>query len=104
MQSRLQVSFIDVGQGLSVLVKTPSETLLYGTGMASDSFNAGEQIVTPFLRRENIKRIDHLVINNGDNDHAGGTEAISRNFNIKRVITSRQGIVPDSELCHSDSL
>jgi competence protein ComEC len=77
MQSRLHVSFIDVGQGLSVLVKTPSETLLYDTGMASDSFNAGEQIVTPFLRRENIKRIDHLVINNGDNDHAGGGEAIS---------------------------
>ena len=103
IQSRLHVSFIDVGQGLSVLVKTPSETLLYDTGMASGSFDAGEQIVTPFLRRENVKTIDHLVISHGDNDHAGGASAIARNFNIKRVITSRQGIVPGSELCHSES-
>lgn len=103
IQSRLQVSFIDVGQGLSVLVKSASETLLYDTGMASGSFDAGEQIVSPFLRRENIKTIDHLVISHGDNDHAGGESAVARNFNIKRVITSRLGIVPGSELCHSES-
>jgi len=71
--------------------------------MASGSFDTGEQIVTPFLRRENIKTIDHLVISHGDNDHAGGASAVARNFNIKRVITSRLGIVPGSELCHSES-
>jgi len=59
--------------------------------------------VTPFLRCENIKMIDHLVISHGDNDHAGGASAIARNFSIKRVITSRLGIVPGSELCHTES-
>ena len=73
LQSRLQIFFIDVGQGLSVLVKSPGQALLYDTGPASGSFDAGEQIVTPFLRSENIKMVDHLVISDGDNDHVGGS-------------------------------
>lgn len=32
----------------------------------------------------------------------GGASAIRRNFDVKRVITSRHGIAPDSELCHSE--
>lgn len=78
-----EVTVIDVGQGLSVLVRTARHTLLYDTGPAMrDGFNAGERAVLPTLRARGVRRIDRVVVSHADNDHAGGLEAVRAAYQL----------------------
>ncbi len=85
----MEISVIDVGQGLSVLVRTPNHTLLYDAGPRfGDRFDAGERIVTPMLRSLGVtRRIDTFVVSHTDIDHAGGEQAVRRNFLIDKTIS-----------------
>jgi len=82
----MRVSFIDVGQGDAILIELPGgRCVLTDAGMRSANFDAGERIVTPFLKRRGISTIDLFVISHGHNDHAGGAVSVVRNFDVKRV-------------------
>ena len=75
----VELTVIDVGQGLSVLVRTRHHALLYDAGPAvSDGFDAGERAVVPALRALGVARLDRVVVSHGDNDHAGGFESVRR--------------------------
>lgn len=72
---------IDVGQGLSVLVRTRDHALLYDTGARYPSgFDLGEAAVVPALHATGVDRLDMLIISHGDNDHAGGAHAVLAAF------------------------
>ncbi len=82
----MRVSFIDVGQGDAILIEFPGgRCALTDAGPRSGYFDAGEKIVTPFLKRRGISTIDLFVISHGHNDHAGGAASVLRNFEVKRV-------------------
>lgn len=73
----VELTMIDVGQGLSVLVRTRHHALLYDAGPAvRDGFDAGERAVVPALHALGVASLDRAVISHGDNDHAGGFEAV----------------------------
>lgn len=72
---------IDVGQGLSVLVRTRHHALLYDMGPAvPDGYDAGERTVVPTLHALGVRRLDEAVVSHGDADHAGGYAALRRRF------------------------
>src|SRR5690606_20170081 len=78
---------IDVGQGLSVLVRTARHALLYDMGPAlPDGFDAGERAVVPALHALGVGRLDAAVISHGDNDHAGGWAAVDRAFPVAALL------------------
>lgn len=78
-RGELQLAVIDVGQGLSVLVKTRHHNLLYDMGPAiRDGFDAGQRAVVPTLRALGVRRLDRAVVSHGDNDHAGGLASVVR--------------------------
>ncbi len=78
---------IDVGQGLAVLVRTAGHALLYDMGPAqADGFDAGERAVVPALHALGVRRLDLAIISHGDNDHAGGREAVAAAFPLPRVL------------------
>ncbi len=75
------VDVLDVGQGLSVLVRTSRHALLYDMGPAQpEGFDAGEQVVVPALHALGVRRLDAAVVSHGDNDHAGGFPAVARAY------------------------
>jgi len=77
------VEVIDVGQGLSVLVRSDNQTLLYDTGARYPSgFNMVDSEIAPYLISLGIKKIDHLVISHSDNDHSGGADVIAEQFTV----------------------
>lgn len=81
----LHVVILDVGQGLSVIVRTKRHTLLYDTGPASpEGFDAGARVVVPALRALGVNLLDALVISHADLDHAGGVAAVSAAIPIKQ--------------------
>ena len=85
-EGELKIDLIDVGQGLSVLIKTKNHQLLYDTGARySESFDAGKNIIIPFLKSQNILSLDKLIVSHGDNDHSGGANSILRKLVVDKV-------------------
>ena len=81
------VEGLDVGQGLSVLVRSQGQTLLYDSGPRYPSgFNTATTEVVPYLKALGVTRLDYLVISHSDIDHAGGFDVIMANFAPKQII------------------
>lgn len=95
-------TLLDVGQGLSSVVRTQHHVLVYDTGpRLSETFNAGDVVVVPFLRAQGVGRIDALVISHADNDHRGGAEPLLRAIPVARVLSSAPELSFASEPCGS---
>lgn len=81
-------TLLDVGQGLAVVVETSRHVLVYDTGPRfSDRFDAGSDIVAPFLYRRGRRHVDLVVVSHGDGDHRGGLAGLLRRF-PSPVVTS----------------
>ncbi|MDE0763779.1 MAG: DNA internalization-related competence protein ComEC/Rec2 [Cellvibrionales bacterium] len=83
----LQITVLDVGQGLAVVVETAEHLLIYDTGPKySPQLDAGSAIIAPFLRRGGHRRIDMLIVSHEDSDHSGGYLSLSEAFQIPQVL------------------
>lgn len=72
---------LDVGQGLSVVVRTAHHVLVYDAGARYPSdFDLGEAAVLPSLHALGIRRVDLIVASHADNDHAGGIPVVAAEF------------------------
>ena len=74
LQKRLEIYFVDVGQGDCTLIKTPTNKtiLIDGGGSEFGSFDVGERILLPYLLDRRINNIDYILISHLDSDHIGG--------------------------------
>lgn len=80
-QGAFQAWVLDVGQGLSVVVRTEHHAMVYDAGALYPSgFDLGESAVLPSLHALGIRRLDLLMISHADNDHAGGAPAVAAAF------------------------
>lgn len=82
-------TLLDVGQGLSAVVRTRAHVLVFDTGPAlNPRFDTGSSVVVPFLYHEGVQRIDMLMVSHGDNDHIGGAASVLREFPVDGVLSS----------------
>jgi len=92
----LWLTVLDVGQGLSAVVRTATHTLVYDTGpQHSNGRDAGSTVVVPFLRHEGRQQIDTLLVSHADSDHSGGTTSLRAALPITRLL----GAIPNAEPC-----
>lgn len=99
-EGEAELVVVDVGQGLSVLVRTARHALLYDMGPAvRDGFDAGERAVVPALRALGVRRLDRAVVSHGDNDHAGGLEAVRREFPVADLLAPQEAPVAGARPC-----
>ena len=83
------VTFLDVGQGTSVVVRTRNHVLVYDTGdQFGDRSSAADTVVIPFLRSINVRSIDTLIVSHADRDHSGGADELLDNFDTKVLMSS----------------
>jgi competence protein ComEC len=102
-EGAFEVWVLDVGQGLSVLLRTRDHTLLYDAGARYPSgFDLGAAVVLPSMHSLGITRLDVLMISHGDNDHAGGAVAVASAFPLAHRYAGEPGRmrVP-MEPCHA---
>ena len=97
-----ELTVVDVGQGLSVLVRTANRSLLYDMGPATiDGFDAGARAVVPALHALGVRRLDAAMISHGDNDHAGGWGTVSRAFPVASLLAPEGSPVPGIVPCRA---
>ncbi|MCJ0974331.1 DNA internalization-related competence protein ComEC/Rec2 [Pseudomonas sp. PS1] len=89
-----EVWVMDVGQGLSVLVRTAEHAMLYDAGPRYGDFDIGERVVHPALRGLGIAGLDLLLLSHADSDHAGGALAIQRGLEPLRVVSGEPDRLP----------
>ena len=83
----MELIFLDVGQGDAVAIRTPgSRWILIDTGPRSLTFDAGERIVVPYLRRRGAARLEALILTHPDMDHIGGATAVLSELTVLRVL------------------
>ena len=98
----LELHVLDVGQGLAVVLRTATHTLVYDTGPRfSSGFDTGTAIVVPMLHQLGVKRVNLLVVSHGDNDHAGGAAGLLARMPVDEVVAGEQsiGVVGPVEPC-----
>lgn len=95
---------LDVGQGLAVLVRTRSHTLVYDAGPAwAGGRDAGTGVVLPAVTALGLSPIDRLVISHGDRDHAGGAASIAARYPLaERLSGERRRLSFEAEACTAD--
>jgi competence protein ComEC len=85
----IDMTLLDVGQGLSVVVQTAHHLLVFDTGAKFSSENdMGQTVLLPFLRSQGVAKIDSLIVSHGDNDHIGGATSLMRGMPTEKVLTS----------------
>ncbi len=82
----LSIHIIDVGQGDSILIKTPSDKKILIDGGTEES----EHIIKSYLKKEKVKYIDFIIATHPDSDHIGGLDYIIKNFNVEKLYMPKQ--------------
>ena len=85
----LEVTFLDVGQGDSIVITTPDDhTMVVDTGRSSPTDDSGRKVVLPFLRSKGMNSIDALLLTHPDDDHIGGAVTILNRIRVGRLLVS----------------
>mgnify|MGYP002861104604 CR=1 FL=1 len=88
--NNLKIYFIDVGQGDSCLIVTPSNKKILIDGGGSENYDVGKNTLLPYLLDRRINNLDYVIISHFDTDHVGGIIYLMQNIKIKNVIISKQ--------------
>lgn len=91
------LALLDVGQGLSAVVRTQHHSLLFDTGPAfKGGLDSGESVVLPYLRQQGIRKLDRVVLSHGDMDHRGGLASVRAGIEIDDEVGTELGTA-----CHA---
>lgn len=71
-QKKLQITFLDVGQGDCICVQTAEGNCYLFDGGSSSKYNVGEKIILPFLQYYGIEYVDGIFVSHPDQDHING--------------------------------
>lgn len=95
----VDITVLDVGQGLATVVRTARHTLLYDPGpLYSAESDAGQRIVVPYLRWLGEDGVDHLIVTHRDSDHAGGLASVQGALPVGELSASYP--LPGARPCH----
>lgn len=86
------VTFLNVGQGDSILITTPAKKAILIDGGTYprewSTFDAGKFVVVPYLRRKGIRKLDMVIATHPDLDHIGGLLAVLKHFPVDTFLDS----------------
>ena len=91
--------FLDVGQGLSILVETSDHLLLYDAGPRYGEFSLGEAVVLPAIFRSGHKSVNLAVMSHFANDHSGGLASLENSLPIQQILSGEPLGIPGSKPC-----
>ena len=84
---KLNVLFVDVGQGDATLIQTPNgKVILIDAGNATGRFDNGKRVLLPLMNKLNISSIDYAILSHFDADHSRGLFSLLKEDKVKELI------------------
>lgn len=77
----VEVHFIDVGQGDSILIEAGDSTLLIDAGE-----NNKGAVVVDYLKSQDITALDYVIGTHPHSDHIGGLDTVLNTFGVSTII------------------
>jgi competence protein ComEC len=85
----VELVVLDVGQGVSALIRTERHALLFDTGPRfGPGADSGSRIIVPYLRAAGVRRLDGLIVSHDDDDHWGGAMSVLQALPVGWLLTS----------------
>ena len=79
-EDRVKIHFIDVGQGDAILIQSQGENALIDTGDILSGYKLAD-----YLKKNNVRAINHLIITHHHYDHITGTFFIMPKFTVEKT-------------------
>lgn len=83
-QAKMDIHLIDVGQGDSILIKTPNHKIILIDGGPP---KAGKKVVQ-YLKDQKVEQIDLIVATHPHMDHIGGLPHVMKEIKVKKILDS----------------
>jgi competence protein ComEC len=84
LAKRMDVHFINVGQGDSIYIKTPNnKNVLIDAGPPK----SGKKVVQ-YLKERGVKKIHLVIATHPDRDHIGGLPVVLKSFEVEHILDS----------------
>lgn len=80
-QKNVEIHFIDTGNSDSILIKDNGKNMLI-----DGAENDDEKLIVDYLKAQDIKKLDYVVLTHPDADHSGGLDNVIKNFEIGTVL------------------
>lgn len=81
MEGEMKITFFDVGKGDAVLIETSESSMLIDSG-----YDKTFQTILTYLDKQEIRKLDYMVITHFDKDHVGGADRILQNLEVDTVL------------------
>jgi len=81
-RGKLEMVFIDVGQGDSILLKTPQGKFVLVDGGGSEFYDVGAKKLLPYLHYRGIRHLDMIINTHPDIDHIKGLERVAAQIEV----------------------
>jgi len=120
LKGRLEVDFLDVGQGDAALVTMPDGTTLmidgggrpgFGPARTSedqpieqDARSVGERVVSEYLWWRGLDSIDYVIATHADADHIDGLNDVVNNFRVRSALVARTPVADPEFVKFSETL
>jgi len=92
MQGILEVNFLDVGKNKSlVFIQLPNKKNILVDGGYSNSGRNGyleRTVITNYLLRKGIRKIDYIILTSIDKDHLSGAAHLLEKFDVRTLYTN----------------
>ncbi len=76
-EGELQMTVLDVGQGLAIHLQTRSHHALLDTGPPQGTrADAGSRVIVPYLAWAGVASLHRLILSHDDSDHSGGARSV----------------------------
>ena len=103
-QGQWQLSVLDVGHGLAVVIEKNDHVFLYDVGASYPSgFNMADAALLPYLAYQGYQQVDGVIISHNDNDHAGSLSRLREKITVNKVIANDMSFLPDSTCLQGDT-
>jgi len=85
MERGLEITFLDVGQGDCIYVRTENGSRYLIDGGSTSKSKVGKYQITPFLKSRGAGSLDMVFVSHGDKDHYSGIEELLGNTAADRI-------------------
>ena len=95
------MDILDVGQGLSIVIRTSQHTLIYDTGMQFyQGSDMAQLAIIPYLNKQGIQHVDAIIISHPDLDHRGGLLTLEKKYPLHTLIVDDPTFYHRGMACH----